>query len=77
MTRLVRDRHAPTSYAVHVCATCLRTTNAILDMGAPTRDRLLQYVAWREKAAALPEATALERAGNIGADVVASPETPG
>ena len=64
MTRLVRDRHAPTTFSVHVCSTCLRAVNAILDMGEPTRDRLMQYVVWREKAVALSGATAQ----NIGAD---------
>jgi hypothetical protein len=75
MIRLVRDRHAPASYAVHVCSTCLRTVNAVLDMAATTRDRLMQYVAWREKAAALPGTTANQEQTAIGME--ASPETPG
>jgi hypothetical protein len=73
--RLVRDRHAPSVQVVLVCATCLRTINAVLGMNDGALERMEQYVEWRKKAATLPEVTARPNISRLSDEV--SPETPG
>ncbi len=47
LTRLVRDRHAPSQQFIFLCHGCLRAVNWNLGVSGAARGRILQYVGWR------------------------------